>query len=325
MAERVALVSSSFPAQAGDAAGHFVAREAELLASQGYQVSVFAPGRARTSGTNPRVFFLADGGAMGIPGLVARLRERPLRALGLARWLLAMRAALALHGPFDRIVAHFLLPVGFPGLVHLPRGRARLEVVVHGSDARLLARFPRVARRVLSALRADGAHLRCASSELARLLDELGGGLPREMLSVSAPPLDVSGAPSRDQARGELGIAESTRLAVVVARLIPEKRVGEALAAACLVDELCCVVVGDGPERSRLEAQFPGVSFVGQLPRPLTLRWIAAADVLLSASRLEGAPSAIREARALGVPVVSLRAGDLTEWAKADPDLWVVG
>ena len=54
------------------------------------------------------------------------------------------------------------------------------------------------------------------------------------------------------------------------------------------------------------------------------LTWIAAADVLLSASRSEGAPSVVREARALGVPVAAARVGDLPAWAQADAGLFLI-
>lgn len=66
------------------------------------------------------------------------------------------------------------------------------------------------------------------------------------------------------------------------------------------------------------------MEFLGQLPRNETLKWIGAADALVSASRHEGAPTVVREARALGVPVVAAAAGDLLEWAKSDPGLHVV-
>ena len=57
---------------------------------------------------------------------------------------------------------------------------------------------------------------------------------------------------------------------------------------------------------------------------PRHLRWIAAADVLVSASAHEGAPSVVREARALGVPVVAVSAGDLAQWAERDAGLLLV-
>jgi glycosyltransferase involved in cell wall biosynthesis len=64
---------------------------------------------------------------------------------------------------------------------------------------------------------------------------------------------------------------------------------------------------------------------VGRVPRDEALGWIAGASVLLSSSRDEGAPTSIREARALGVPVVTCDAGDVALWAQRDPGIRVVG
>ena len=54
---------------------------------------------------------------------------------------------------------------------------------------------------------------------------------------------------------------------------------------------------------------------------PETLAWIAAADLLVSASRDEGAPTVVREARLLGTPVLAARAGDVERWAAQDPGI----
>jgi glycosyltransferase involved in cell wall biosynthesis len=54
------------------------------------------------------------------------------------------------------------------------------------------------------------------------------------------------------------------------------------------------------------------------------LAWISCADYLVSASRLEGAPTAVREARALGVPVVAAPSGDLMEWARTDAGIEIL-
>lgn len=327
-AERIAIVSTSYPRSDVDPSGHFVATEARALAGAGHQVTVFAGARRRSTsveGERLRVVWLADGGATGWPGLSARLKERPSRGLGLARWSLAVRRALARHGPFERVVGHWLLPTGFPTLFGLKLEGAALELVVHGSDARLLAGLPAgLGGRVLRALLARGARLRCVSHELARGLERTAGSSLQGRLRVEPLPIDVSSAKTRARARAELGVRDDSRLIVVVARLVPDKRTREALLAAALVADAEVVVVGDGPERVALAREFPGVRFEGRVARERALTFIAAADVLLSASLLEGAPSAVREARALDVPVVARVAGDLVDWAAADAELWVV-
>ena len=70
------------------------------------------------------------------------------------------------------------------------------------------------------------------------------------------------------------------------------------------------VVVGDGPERARVEAAARGagarVVFTGRVARSEALAWIAAADALVQPSRVEGASTVEREAAALGTRVVAL-------------------
>ena len=188
----------------------------------------------------------------------------------------------------------------------------------------MLDRLPRLLKRPLLRALSRRARLRCVSEELAQLVRGIAGLPLPGTLHVEPAPIDISSAPTREAARAELGIAASMRLVVIVSRLLPGKRVRTALDAVCLLPGVQAVVVGDGPELGALQSEYPRVRFVGRVARPRALSWIAAADALLSASRLEGAPSAIREARALAVPVASCSAGDLALWAELDDQLWVV-
>ncbi|HKQ68288.1 MAG TPA: glycosyltransferase, partial [Polyangiaceae bacterium] len=81
-------------------------------------------------------------------------------------------------------------------------------------------------------------------------------------------------------------------------------------------------IVGDGPLRRELEALAASLDvdarFVGQLARSDALSSIAGADKLVCLSAAEGAPTVIREARALGVPVLATPVGDVAAWAAAD-------
>jgi teichuronic acid biosynthesis glycosyltransferase TuaC len=324
--QRIAVITSSYPAHAGDAAGHFVETEVRELVRGGHRVSVFAPGHSHAEpvSNNPQVLRLGDGGAFGWPGASARIRERPTRVLGAVAFTARSLRALAHGAPFERIVAHFLVPCGWPiaTLAHAFGCARALEVVGHGSDVRLVTRLPRVLRlRIARAWIESGARVRLVSRELR---DELVlATLPalRSHTSVEPSPIDVGLAPSRNQARSQLGIDASTRLVVLVTRLVPGKRVDVALRALALVPNTRTIVVGDGPLREELERRYAAVTFTGTLRRTLALAWIAAADAVVSASRSEGAPSVIREARLLGVPVVTARAGDLESWAACDPGI----
>lgn len=318
--ERILVVTTSFPARAGDPAGHFVAAEATRLARDGHDVRVIAPGCDRVI-EGVSVYGIPDRGAFGWPGALARLRARPQRALGALGFAREARRRLRAER-HDRVVAHWLVPTAWPIAV---ASSAALEVVAHGSDVRLFTRLPgSLRRRIAGELVERGARLRCVSHELAQALVAADARFA-ERLHVEPAAVDVSAAPTREAARRALGVDAGARLLVVAGRLVRDKRVEVALGAAELVPGAAVVVVGDGPEAPALRERFPGARFVGLVPRELALTWIAAADLVLTASRVEGAPSVVREARALGVPVVSARAADLERWAASDAGLWLVG
>jgi glycosyltransferase involved in cell wall biosynthesis len=207
--------------------------------------------------------------------------------------------------------------------------RTEVEVVVHGSDARLFARLPLVRGMLGQELLRVGAQLRFVSCELSELV--LGSLPPNQRSRMQARSriepcaIDVPDALPRSEARQLLGIAPHAPVAVIVARLIAGKRVHVALEACERIPGLQVIVVGEGPEREALTRRFGLAQFVGHVERPRALTYVAAASVLVSASREEGAPTVVREARALGTPVVCLAAGDLASWAEHDGGIHVVG
>ena len=65
------------------------------------------------------------------------------------------------------------------------------------------------------------------------------------------------------------------------------------------------IVVGDGPERARLEAQYPDASFLGFRFGEDLARHLAAADVMVFPSRTDTFGLVNLEAMACGVPVAA--------------------
>ena len=252
------------------------------------------------------------GGAFGWPGVAARLRERPLRSVEAAYWVAAARTRVAMFEP-DEVVAHWAVPCAFPiGFA----AKAPMRVVSHGGDVRLLSRLPSVVRSaIVSLIVARARSWNFASRRLLIDLLRLLGRKTRTRLeavaTVSAPPIEMpdvrAGVASR---RSEFGGAP---FAVCVGRIVASKRVDLVIEYAARSD-WPLVVVGDGPERRRLErlARSLGARarFVGAVPRPEALAWIGAAKVLIHASEAEGLSTVIREAEALGTRVLTLRAGN---------------
>jgi glycosyltransferase involved in cell wall biosynthesis len=118
------------------------------------------------------------------------------------------------------------------------------------------------------------------------------------------------------------GVKENSgrEYALFVGRLSPEKRVSTVLGAwSRLKEEVPLLVVGGGPERSRLEQetvsrQLSNVTFRGQYSRQRTLETMQHARFLVFSSEwYENFPMTIVEAFACGVPVICSGLGAMKE------------
>jgi glycosyltransferase involved in cell wall biosynthesis len=109
------------------------------------------------------------------------------------------------------------------------------------------------------------------------------------------------------------------RTLVFAGRLTRQKGLDTALDALASLADVRLLLVGDGPERERLERRASAaglngrVSFLGARPRAETLRLLAGASAALLASDWENLPHAAVEALALGTPVVSTAVGGVPE------------
>ena len=156
-----------------------------------------------------------------------------------------------------------------------------------------------------SALRLPDGIVAVADPIATRIVD---GGISRERVVVIPNAVDkarlstVPGEP-RDE---EL---------LVVGRLMAHKHVDDALHATALLRAdgraVKLAVVGDGPERGRLEALAQelgirdSVTFVGALgPQEEVWAWMKSVKVLISPSEREGFGLSVAESLALGTPVV---------------------
>lgn len=140
-------------------------------------------------------------------------------------------------------------------------------------------------------------------------------GLPTEKFTIipngvpAAQPSDVS----REELLRELHLPGDARLIGVVGRLWPQKRVKDLIWAVDLVrvlhDDIRLLIIGDGPDRSKLEEFARGASdlehvrFLGE--RGDVWRIVPHLDMLWQGSEYEGQPNSVMEAMAAGVPVVA--------------------
>lgn len=298
------VVTSSWPRTRDEIAGTFVRTDALFRARQGRIVvaAPSGPGEAR-GGEGLEVVDVPHRDLFGTPGAAARLLERPHRALGLGPFSRAI-VRLARELKPAALVAHWLVPSGaLAATTGLPT-----EAIAHGGDVRLLEAIPRPIARAFLEWLAERVSVRAVSTGIADRLRALSPALP---LHVEPMPLADDDVLRAAHARGRrLRARFGDDLCVVAARLVPEKHIERVVPLVSARGQRL-VLVGDGPERSRLielarRASLDVIS-VGAVPHEQALGWLAAADeVLAPLARGEGAPTVVREAKALGVPVTVL-------------------
>jgi glycosyltransferase involved in cell wall biosynthesis len=123
----------------------------------------------------------------------------------------------------------------------------------------------------------------------------------------------------RAQVRADLGLPADSLVVGVVCRLVECKNVGLFLRASLphLSPAIQVLIVGDGPERPRLEAltgqqpQGKFARFLGQ--RADVARILNGLDLFALSSSTEGHPIAVIEAMATGLPVLATRVGGIPE------------
>jgi glycosyltransferase involved in cell wall biosynthesis len=143
---------------------------------------------------------------------------------------------------------------------------------------------------------------------------------------VSVIPTGVP-VPERRRPRGavraELGIAHDVPCVGVVARLASQKRIDRLLEAVARLPEVHCVVAGEGPQRGALERRAAELGIGGRVRFPGFRRDVGdvldALDVFVLTSDREGLSSAMLEAMAAGLPVVSTPVSGAEEALSAGP------
>jgi glycosyltransferase involved in cell wall biosynthesis len=206
---RVLALTTSYPRDADDPAGRFVAAAVEHVRAAGVDIEVVSPASVRHFG-------LAYG-----HGIVGNLRRRPWLALFLPAFLWNLRRASRAHDP-DLVHAHWLAA----GAVAATLGKPYL-VQVWGTDVELARRAPWAARWVLRR-----ARLVLAASEfLAEEARRLGAH------EVRVIPTGVDLPPTIED-------PDDPPHVLFAGRLSPEKGVEDFLRAT---EGMRRVVVGSGP------------------------------------------------------------------------------
>lgn len=239
----------------------------------------------------------------------------PARELGVPAEVLPLGGDAALHHAArlalrlrrlrpDALVVGTFKKVWLAGLAGrlagVPRIVARIGLQ---SDVPRNAKYHFAFRRLVDHVVVVAERLRPAYEALP------GYGPPRVWRIANAVHPTVPRLPA-GAVRAALGIAPDAQVVGTVARLAPQKRLDRLLdAVSRLPGKAHCVIAGEGPWRAMLERQ---AAWLGIADRVHLLGYradvadvLSALDVFVLTSDQEGMSSAMLEALAAGVPVVS--------------------
>ena len=248
--------------------------------------------------THPRTLF--------VPRL-AHAAWGPLYAASIAPALAPYR------GKVDVVLGSWAYPDGFAAVIAARLLGVPCVVKLHGSDINVIAKLPGPRRLVAWAL-SRAARVAAVSRPLAEEVVALG--VPRERVVVVMNGVDGDLFKPRDRAaaRAELGLPAGP-LALYVGNLKPEKGVLElARAWQTVTRELpdaTLAIVGGGPLAGELGGE--RVKLVGPQPLDRVPVWMAACDVLVLPSHVEGTPNVVLEALASGRRVVASAVGGVPD------------
>jgi glycosyltransferase involved in cell wall biosynthesis len=305
---RIGVVTTSYPRNAGDAAGSFVSAHVAAMRMLGHDVEVLS---AQDIGS-----YLFDGG--GAPEEMERggFLEQAKAMLEGARFTAELTTLIYKRIPeWDVVIAHWL-PCGVAAVAAMQTmiaakagKRIPLLVIAHGGDVHTLRRTHLLAG-AMKALEAGGAKIAFVSDEL-RMLAGADNGIVQPMGVDVARFADIPRAPT------------TPPTIAVIGRLVPIKGVDVAIAAMSdVTTDAKLAIAGDGPERAVLEglaAANTRIELLGQLDATARDQLLSRASIVVIPSRVlpngrsEGTPVVALEALAAGVPVVASDVGGLRE------------
>lgn len=240
----------------------------------------------------------------------------PATAAALARALLPFLRDLKTRFPFDVIDAEYFWPDGVAAMTLAPALEVPFSIKARGSDVYHWGDRPGIGEQIVDAAEAaDG--LLAVSVSLKR--EMVHRGMPAGKIGVhhTGVDLDLFHPTDRPAAKAELGVAGP--LIATVGALIERKGQTYALDALARLPDATLLLIGDGPDRSALEAKARRlgidrrIRLLGAQRPPAVARLVAAADVLLLPTRAEGIANVWVEALACGTPVVTCDAGGARE------------
>jgi teichuronic acid biosynthesis glycosyltransferase TuaC len=230
----------------------------------------------------------------------------------MAEALLPVLREIRTRFPFDVIDAEFFWPDG-PAAMRLARALGiPFSIKARGSDIHVWGARPGIKAQIVAAGKAAGGLLAVSGALRA---DMAALGLPEEKIRVHHTGIDLDRFRPAGRAAAKAALGVEGPLLVAAGALLQRKGQDLAIAALKLLPGATLILVGDGPDRARLEKLAKGadVRFLGNRPHAALPALLAAADVMVLPTFSEGLANVWVEALACGTPVVTSDVGGARE------------
>lgn len=259
--------------------------------------------------SHPRTLFLPR---------LAHATWGPLYAASIAPALIRHRNKV------DVVLGSWAYPDGFAAVIAARLLGVPCVVKLHGSDINLIAKRPGP-RRMLAWLLPQAAQVIAVSRALADEVVALGVRPERVTIVMNGVDAELFRPQDRSAARATLGLPAGP-IALYVGNLKDEKGVIDLATAWATVarerPEATLVIVGGGPLKGAIEELVrplgERVRLVGPQPLATIPTWMAAADLLVLPSHVEGTPNVVLEALACGRRVVATAVGGVPDLITRD-------
>jgi phosphatidylinositol alpha-1,6-mannosyltransferase len=294
---KVALVTLDYPPERGGVARYL----GNLVQSSKGLIDVFVNSTHATQG----------------PGHVESVR---LIASGPFAWrpMIGFMRDLKRRG-YDQVLVSHLLPVGTAAWIAKKLGGLPYSVIIHGLDLRLAQTNGRktwLSRQILK----NADHVIANSRAIAAEINAFEPSVYPKVVTPGAEPLSL---PERGDARRVIGLPENAFVMLAVTRHVQRKGLDRLIESlGFMPKEVNLVIIGDGPDRSRIENlawrfrdRVRLLTQATDLERNL---WYAASDVFILPVReepadVEGFGIVFLEAAQAGLPVIAGKSGGIPE------------
>lgn len=300
MKNKVTVISNMYPSKEHKSWGIFVKNQVEALRNRGLKVEVIA----------------IDNPNKGKLNLIKKY----------GKWFLTFAFHLLFKGSRTSVVhAHYVFPSGWLAKWYKKWFGARMIVTAHGGDIdKMVKKNQRIYHMTKSILTEADEVIAVGEELYATLVKDFG--VPKEKLSLinMGVNLDVFHPLDKAEARKRCGVKDNETPLLFVGNIIEQKGLNELVEAfASLKEEnpdYALYIIGSNKDQNyfqKLQQRITqlgiteSVHFLGTKNQAEVACWMAAADVFILPSHIEGFGLVAVEAMACGTPVVGTNVGGL--------------